>query len=172
MLLCSYLLRWRTDQWHMKKKTTQKKTKFKKTREGDVGLGYFQALWEERMRGVFEEKWEHYKTGSPMGGMEAIPLANLGHHYGHFLLLWLSVSEHQWHRSQLIWTFELLQKIVKQIYFSRDYEQVTFSICLTVARGIIKTGIPHVVASWCPVWCGLKPCFDSRSSYWCQSVDC
>lgn len=102
--------------------------------------------------------------------IESIPLAKLGGDYGNFLLLWLSVSEHQRHLSCLIWTFELLQlwtKCICTVLMSKW----PFLTCFTVTPGTIKTGIPHVVASWSPVWYGLKPCFDSRSSSWCQSVD-
>lgn len=41
--LCAYLFGWRSDQLCMKKKNT-KENKDKENREGDAGLGYFQAL--------------------------------------------------------------------------------------------------------------------------------
>lgn len=78
--------------------------------------------------------------------IESIPLAKYGDDYGNFLLLWLSVSEHQWHLSCLIWTFELLQlwtKYICPVFMSKW----PFLTCFTVTPGTIKTGIPML---WLP----------------------
>lgn len=97
--------------------------------------------------GVFEEKWEHYKTGSPMGGSHWVH--PVGKAWRRLWQLPASLAVCQWTSATPFlsyldfWT----SAIVNKIYLSGVYEQVTFSNLFTVTPGTIKTGIPML---WLP----------------------